>query len=197
VGLVLPRLVNSDEIFNPFVISHCRSSKLLNARFREYNKIYFGGMLPKFKVLRCSKPKNYGHEVAGYCSPRERRILIRNGLGEKSTLQTLAHEMIHAKLSESKTKRKNEVHGSSFVNELKRLRALGAPLSPQDLDKKKDRKARTFSEVDLRKLISEAHVVERLTKVNVPKFLERELQVPFSIIERKIKVSHIIREIYG
>jgi hypothetical protein len=187
------------EIFNPFVISRCKGSGLLNEKFGELNRVYFGGGLPRFKVLLCSKPKNFGHNVAGYCLSRKREILIRNGLGERATLQTLVHEMVHAKLSESNTSQENELHGRSFVEELRRLRALGAPLSPLDLDKQKraQRNVSVISEKCVRDLVEMAKSAEKLDRTDVSKFLERELEIPFSAIVRQTNASRIIKEVYG
>jgi SprT-like family len=138
-------------VYNPFVISHSKRSKLLEAKFFEFNKLYFESKLPKYKVLLCSKPKPFGHEVAGYCLTKRHSILIRNGMGKQSTLQTLVHEMAHAKLSALKSR---QVHGIQFAKELGRLRKLGAPLSPLDVDKqKKNPRSHLLTRRNIEKLI--------------------------------------------
>ncbi|MGI0091346.1 MAG: SprT-like domain-containing protein [Nitrososphaerales archaeon] len=185
--------VSSRDPYNPFLISYSKRSRLLEAKFREFNEAYFNGRLSKYKVLLCSKPKSFGHEVAGYCLTKEEKILIRDGLGEKSTLQTLVHEMAHASLSGIK-----QIHGRQFARELARLRKLGAPLSSLDIDKQgnpKPRSRRLLIRQSVKKLIVEALIVEGLPKESVPKFLERELSLPISVIDQAIKVKPAIEEI--
>ncbi|MDH2900939.1 MAG: hypothetical protein PXY39_08190 [archaeon] len=104
--------------------------------------------------------------------------------------------MVHAKLSESEANGKNKVHGSLFIKELKRLRNLGAPLSPLDFDRYKRGKRHLVTKGGVKKLIREAHAVERLPQANVPKFLELRLALPFAVINQEIEVKSIIQEIY-
>jgi hypothetical protein len=187
---------SSEDLFNPFIISHSRRSNLLEEKFRELNRMYFLGKLPEYTVLLCSKPKSFGHEVAGYCVSKDRKILIRDGLGPKSTLQTLMHEMIHATLTEFGAKGRRRVHGTLFLKELKRLRNLGAPLSPLDLDRNRARKTRMATKGNVKNLIREARIVERLPRESVPKFLEMQLALPFTAIDQEMEVKPIIQEIY-
>lgn len=103
--------------------------------------------------------------------------------------------MVHAKLGESEAKVK-KVHGSLFIKELKRLRNLGAPLSPLDFDRYKRGKRLSVTKRGVKKLIREAHTVERLPQASVPKFLELRLALPFAVINHEIEVKPIIHEIY-
>jgi hypothetical protein len=187
-----------DALFNPFVTRKCKGSKLLTKKFNEYNRAYFKGALPKFSVLLCSKPKDFGHLVAGYCFPKGRKILIRKGLGEQSTLQTLVHEMIHAKLSSRENSLKNKVaHGEPFLKELKRLRGLGAPLSPLELDKQTGQRTTPITDRNVRKLVREAKTEEKLSKKHVPKFLERQLELPVPVIAEGVRLEQIIEDVYA
>ncbi|MDG6904760.1 MAG: hypothetical protein JRN20_03125 [Nitrososphaerota archaeon] len=187
--LQLRRRRRNGDPYNPFVVSHSERSKFLESKFGEFNGLYFDGKLPKYTVLLCSKPKSYGHEVAGYCTTGRRRIIIRNGMGKNSTIWTLVHEMAHAKFPKLK-----KVHGKQFASELARLRRLGAPLSPLDIDRQRI-PVKNASSRDIRKLIEEALLVEKIPRKSVPKFLERELSLPISIIEKRIRLKSAIQEI--
>src|SRR5579875_1438992 len=103
--------------YNPFVKSKCKRSTELERIFAEFNNKYFSGRIShKYRVY--------------LCSDGEEKIYIRSGMSKKATLWTLVHEMAHAKITNSV----GEVHGRIFVRELRRLRKLGAPLSPLDVD---------------------------------------------------------------
>jgi hypothetical protein len=192
----LGRDYDPHDDLNPFVLSHCTFSQFLNGKFAEFNRAYFEGLLPKFEVLVCSKPKNFGHEAAGYCLKEEKTILIRDGLGTLSTLQTLTHEMIHAKLSEAGGRGKYKIHGPLFLGELKRLRRLGAPLSPLDVDVRGLDNSPSVSIRAIQSLIKEARDVERLPKRDVPQFLEYQLEFPYSVLRRRFNIDRYIHEMY-
>ena len=126
-------------------------------------------------------------------------ILIRAGLGRKSTEQILIHEMVHAKLSRSK---KKDVHGKAFLSELRRLRKLGAPLSDRELDKiprqdKRSREPPRFSKKIVFEILREAIVVERLPPRMIPSFLERELMIPYSVISSRVDVDDEAKRLGG
>ena len=175
--------------YNPFIIAHSTRSKDLEAKYNLFNELYFNGKLPKYRVFLCPKSKPFGHEVAGYCLSDNRKILIRNGMGRRSTLQTLVHEMVHAELTAQQ--KDHNVHGREFVEELRRLRKAGAPLSPLDIDNQTRKEARLrhlLTKRSIGKLIEEAILVEGISKKEVPKFLERELSLPRSIIDSAVDV---------
>jgi hypothetical protein len=189
--LTLPVLSNLSDKYNPFVISHCRRSILLEKRFQEFNRDFFNDGLPKYQVLLCSKSKRFGHETCGYCLSKQRKVLIRAGMGQNSMVQTLVHEIAHAKLSRIK----KQIHGKRYIGELKRLRKLGAPLSSQDLDKAQQREPLKLTKKNVQELISDALLKEGLSKASVPRFLEQELMLPFSEINKIIDVRSAIARI--
>jgi hypothetical protein len=123
-------------------------------------------------------------------------ILIRAGMGPKSTEQTLMHEMIHAKISEFRGK----VHGKMFSSELHRLRKLGAPLSPGELDlvrhnSNKSREPPRLDEKTIRGLIRDAMISEKLNPKVIPRFLEHELMIPYSVLRTYLDVDREIRNV--
>lgn len=123
-----------------------------------------------------------------------RMILIRSGMGPISTEQTLIHEMVHAKLSSIR----KEIHGKRFLSELRRLRKLGAPLSPFELDRVRNsdpssREPIRLTKKKVRILISKAIVTEKLPPRLVPRYLEQEVMVPYSIIKRSVNIGQEIR----
>jgi hypothetical protein len=179
--------------YNPFVKNSCRRDLALEGVFKSFNNRYFQGRLARYQILVCSKSKHFSHMSAGYCSSDARKIFIRSGISMNSTLQTLMHEMVHAKLW---WLTKN-VHGRAFVNELKRVRQLGAPLSTSELDLTTE----IFFEVprvtrpNLKKSIRYALRNEDLPPKYVPKFLELEFNLPYSAIELHISdVSEMIEK---
>jgi len=122
---------------------------------------------------------------AGYCSSEDRRIFLRSGISMNSMLQTLTHEMIHAKLW---WVTKN-VHGRAFVKELKRVRQLGAPLSPSELDLTADgffELQPKLTKQNLENTIRYALTIECLPARYVTKFLELEFHLPYSVIRRQV-----------
>ena len=183
------------DLYNPFVISYSKRSAELENKFTEYNKIYFQNRLPRYHVFLCSKPKRFGHRIAGYCLTGKKMILIRNGLGWRSTNQTLLHEMVHIQLNDPVQIERGSEHGEPFRKEIKRLRKARAPISPLDIDRQPDLK------VSLRKrmeaLVNEALFKEHLEKENVPRFLELEMDLPLSVISRVLTVKEAIENIYS
>src|SRR5712664_3759570 len=88
----------------------CKNSQSL---FTEYNQRYFGGRLPRYKVLLtndCSR-----------CERRKRRIYINPHKEDASV--PLLHEMAHAAVGRG--------HGKVFRDELRRLVEVGAPLQEE------------------------------------------------------------------
>jgi hypothetical protein len=96
----------------------------LQGAYREYNKKYFKGKLPKVII----KYKKLNDNVAGRTffgygedwPAQEIHLSKRLSYYEKCTVQTLLHEMIHISIG-GKYK-----HGSRFKKELKRLIKAGA-----------------------------------------------------------------------
>ncbi|MDG6998637.1 MAG: hypothetical protein JRN15_05930 [Nitrososphaerota archaeon] len=182
----------------PFAISHCKRASRLEERFKQFNMDYFDSRLPDYQVLLCSKCKTFGHELSGYCvsNPRGGMILIRAGMGVMSTEQTLIHEMVHARLFWIK----REIHGKRFISELRRLRSLGAPLSPRELDRaEKDsslnREPLRATKKNVRKLVMEALTVEKLSEREIPRYLEGEFMLPFSVVNRLVSIKEEVRKV--
>ncbi len=81
--------------------------------FAEYNQLYFGGRLPQYKVLLTIDHSR--------CERRKRRIYI-NPDGEDVSV-ILLHEMVHAAVGSG--------HGKKWLDEVRRLIELGAPLQEE------------------------------------------------------------------
>jgi hypothetical protein len=79
-------------------------------KFAEYNQLYFGGRLARYKVLLTI---DHSH-----CERRKRKIYI-NPNGEDVSV-ILLHEMVHAAVGPG--------HGKKWLDEVRRLVGLGAPL---------------------------------------------------------------------
>src|SRR5579862_1384198 len=151
---------------NPFIKSSCKRDLELEELFESTNAKYFAGNLKKFKVYVCTKAKNFGHMSAGWCSTSEGKIFLRSNLSKNSSAYSLLHEMVHAKLSNN-----TENHGKLFVKELKRIRKLGAPLSPADIDVAKGYyEPPKLSKIILEKFIREAIFTEELPERSVAKY---------------------------
>jgi hypothetical protein len=178
--------------YNPFVKNSCERDLELESRFYSLNKEYFEDKLPRYQILICSKSKNFSHLSAGYCSTNDRRIFLRSGISKNSILQTLTHEMIHAKLW---WLTKN-THGKTFIKELRRVRKLGAPLSPLELDLAEGFVPPKLTKRSIESAIYEALVTERLPRKFISRFLEREFYLPYSEIKHIVDVPRIIAKIH-
>jgi hypothetical protein len=178
---------------NPFVKNSCNRDLDLEVVFKLFNNKYFHGKLPHYQILICSNSKNFAHMNAGYCSPNERKIFLRSGVSGNSTLQTLTHEMIHAKLWWLTT----NFHGKAFIKELTRVRQLGAPLSSAELDLAEGFEPPKLTKRNIENSIQEALVIEDLPQRFVPKFLEREFYLSYSEIRQVADVAKIIAKISG
>ena len=182
------------EDYNPFVKNSCRRDTALEDAFKTFNDRYFHGKIAQYHVLVCSKSRRFSHMSAGYCSPDDRKIFIRSGISTRSALQTLMHEMVHAKL----WRLTNNVHGRAFIGELRRVRSLGAPLSTSELDLTEERffELPGLTKRNLQNTVRYALGVELLPKKHVPKFLELEFNLPYSVIKRHVcDVPEIIEKI--
>src|ERR1035437_2198605 len=95
------------------LISNGVDCKNLQSLFTEYNQLYFGGRLPQYKVLLT---KDHSH-----IERRKRKIYIN--LDKEDASVPLLHEMVHAAAGLG--------HGRRWLNELRRLADLGAPLQEE------------------------------------------------------------------
>jgi SprT-like family len=176
---------------NPFFLNSCRRDFSLEKVFKSFNEKYFQGKLPKYKILIGSRCKNFAHLSAGYCSVSDRKIFLRSGVSKNVTPQTLTHEMIHAKLW---WLTKNG-HGKAFVNELRRVRKLGAPLSSLELDLSEGYEPPKLTKRNIENSIQDALVIEGLPKGQVPNYLEREFYEPISRIRQVADIEKGIQKI--
>ncbi len=116
-----------------------------------------------------------------YCDDRKKRIFVRKGLANDELKASLLHEMVHAKVGVKPS------HGSKFVKELKRIRALGSHLSDSEMDVKEPesiRLTKMLMEETISDLLSDGIPTER-----VPFLLERELVLSLSEIRAKFCVG--------
>ena len=81
--------------------------------FAEYNQLYFGGRLPRYKVLLTND-----HSP---CERRKRKIYINPDKEDVSVI--LLHEMVHAAVGFG--------HRKKWLDEVRRLAELGAPLKEE------------------------------------------------------------------
>jgi SprT-like family len=177
--------------YNPFVQRSCRRDRDLEVLFGSLNLEFFEGRLQKYEVYLCTKSKNFGHYVSGFCDANHRKIFLRGNLSKKAVVQSLAHEMVHAKLARIK----NEAHGKLFLKELRKIRKLGAPLSPYDIDMASGYEPPPLSKRNLKNAIRQALYEEKLPNRAIPKYLEREFSEPIERIGQKYDIRKIIEEI--
>ena len=98
--------------------------KELQSLFMDYNQRYFGGRLPRYKVLLSNTDLQFFADLngeSGRCERRKRKIYINPHKGDASV--TLLHEMVHAAVGMG--------HGKVFLDEVRRLAELGAPLQKE------------------------------------------------------------------
>jgi hypothetical protein len=107
-------------------------SAFFQEMFRTFNRQYFAGRLPDYRILvvydvwyweterlripPCFPPANEAH---GFIDFAGRQILIRFLAGPVTMPQTLIHEMAHAATDGD--------HGDNWKDEMSRLKLLGAP----------------------------------------------------------------------
>jgi hypothetical protein len=107
----------------------------IRAKFDEYNRVYFDGRLPRYRVQIVDRI------IRGFdarrIKRRQRLIQIRWGSPEDMA-GILLHEMAHAAT--------NNEHAKRFQDGMRRLRAAGAPLAQSDLQEPEGptRLTRTF-----------------------------------------------------
>jgi SprT-like family len=185
---------SSRDPFYPFFRRSCKRDASLEQTFNSFNAAYFQSKLPRYGVFVCTRSKNFAHVGAGYCSTNEQNIFLRAGMSRNATLQTLAHEMVHAKLSRVK----KNVHGKLFVKNLRRIRKLGAPLSSSEPDMAEGNdffRPRKLNRRNVENAIRVALLSENVPERYVSKFLEREFFLPFSVISKVANVREMISRI--
>jgi hypothetical protein len=99
-------------------------------------------------------------------------------------IQTLIHEMAHAKLRSTRS----EGHDEIFLKELRRIRNLGAPLSPADVDVEIAYEPPEMTMRNVRMAVRIALSHEKVPWPLIPKYLEREFSTPFSEICGQLKI---------
>ena len=104
-------------------------AKVLDKLFKEFNKKYFGGRLPKYRVIYV---KGFPSSTqSGECDPKTYIIKISRELRQFACepKMVLLHEMVHAKLLDGKDLFKEAMrgfHGKAFQKEMLRLVKRGA-----------------------------------------------------------------------
>lgn len=104
----------------------------LGALFDDLNTRYFGGKLPKYRVTVRAGLKaecRGAWKIGSMCLDKERQILLDGGMKQDQLIKVLLHEMMHAA-----TTPQGDVHGAPFQYEIRRLHALGAPLTDEDAE---------------------------------------------------------------
>jgi hypothetical protein len=107
-------------------------SALFQEMFQTFNRQYFAGRLPDYRILvvydvwyweteRCGYPPFFppAAEAHGFIDFDGRQIFIRFLAGVLTMPQTLIHEMAHAATDGD--------HGDNWKGEMSRLKLLGAP----------------------------------------------------------------------
>ena len=84
--------------------------------FDKYNVRFFGGRLPKYRVLRSDRFIAGEH---GLCRKKQREIHLGTALKGARLREVLLHEMAHAAVGGS--------HGKKWLAEMLRLAKMGAP----------------------------------------------------------------------
>jgi len=102
--------------------------------FHEFNKKYFGGRLPHYRV----KVEGYIPNYDGLCTGkiyRKQRLILLVPQDEPTMEKTLIHEMAHAAT--------NVYHAKTWQEEMKRLLRMGAPVDKIELEPPPERKRMT------------------------------------------------------
>ena len=96
------------------------ATKKYQSLFHEFNKKYFDGRLPQYRV---ELVKHLGVYTEGQIEKKNLRILLVET--PQDPLALLLHEMAHAAT--------NIYHGNQWQAEMRRLAAAGAPVNLEDL----------------------------------------------------------------
>jgi hypothetical protein len=97
------------------------TSPALSARYRRFNRRYFGGRLPACLV------KIAYRDTASQCWREEHVIWIHCRTPKDEVASALLHEMVHLATGPS--------HGEAFRAELRRLAVLGSKAAAQELER--------------------------------------------------------------
>jgi SprT-like family len=84
-----------------------------------YNREYFSGRLPAYRIDRSGK------YIGGRCDRGRRLIFLPPESDIDDISELLMHEMCHAA--------SNGAHGPAWLSEMRRVRALGAPVRAQEI----------------------------------------------------------------
>lgn len=84
--------------------------------FDDYNRRYFSGRLPAYRILLSDQ---FGNGLHGLCRKRQREIHLGTRLSGNDLKSVLLHEMAHAAAPNG--------HGSQWLAEMSRLAQMGAP----------------------------------------------------------------------
>jgi hypothetical protein len=126
------------EIFDCFeesyILELCREVQqwelpVESARFQKmyakFNSRYFAGQLQEY-TIRVSYDVNHWigeasrDAIDGYFVPEGLRIFLRLSFDRRAMIRVLIHEMVHVATGPG--------HGERFISEMKRLKAIGAPV---------------------------------------------------------------------
>ncbi len=135
--------------------------KTLTDLYEHYNRLHFGSQLPSYQV----KQSLTDNKHAGQCIRSERLILLHEDLSGGELIAGLLHEMCHARVGGIAS------HGSSFVNELRRLVEAGETCLEADLAYYGSRLAARFAEAD-------RHYSESQRCIDARRRLDRRIGIP-------------------
>lgn len=89
----------------------------LQKQFAIFNRQYFGGKLPTYRIVR--------NDISGArCERKQRRIFMAHDIAPADIPGYLIHEMVHAATTDK--------HGVMFKRKLEELKKLGAPTLRSD-----------------------------------------------------------------
>ncbi len=98
-----------------------------NRVFDEFNRRYWRGRLPKYRVIRRAQVLG---RALGRCYNLTQTILLRKDLSDEDVRLTLLHEMCHIGPDV-----RGDVHGPRFRRKLHRLVRLGEPKMLEDIER--------------------------------------------------------------
>ncbi len=101
--------------------------------FDDFNRTYFGGRLPSFRVIRVESSVHGRHgtlAAVAQCEPRKRLIRLSDTLSGESLHQILLHEMCHIETSN----RPGYDHGKAFRSKLRQLQRQGEDWARDEIE---------------------------------------------------------------